>query len=100
MKKEEKFHSSELVKQMAKIYGFEDILKSFKIKDFLREYLNEILFAQIESVKINGKILVIKIKSPLLKNDFKLRKSFYLAKILRKAWMMLRLKIFLFFRLI
>lgn len=81
MPKKREFQSSELVKSMAKIYGFEDILTAFKIKDFLQEYLDEMLFNEIESVRIKNQILTLKIKSPLLKNDFRMRKSFYIKKI-------------------
>ena len=81
MPKKREFQSSELVKSMAKIYGFEDVLTAFKIKDFLQEYLNEMLFNEIESVRIKNQILTLNIKSPLLKNDFRMRKSFYIKKI-------------------
>ena len=81
MPKKREFQSSELVKSMAKIYGFEDVLTAFKIKDFLQEYLDEMLFNEIESVRIKNQILTLKIKSPLLKNDFRRRKSFYIKKI-------------------
>lgn len=81
MPKKREFQSSELVKSMAKIYGFEDVLTVFKIKDFLQEYLDEMLFNEIESVRIKNQILTLKIKSPLLKNDFRMRKSFYIKKI-------------------
>ncbi|MCI3938615.1 hypothetical protein MQX03_15560 [Chryseobacterium aahli] len=78
--KKREFQSSELVKSFARIYGFEDKLVAFEIKDFLEEYLYESLFNEIESVNIEDKIIIIKIDSPLLKNDFKMRKSFYLKK--------------------
>lgn len=78
--KKREFQSSELVKSFARIYGFEDKLVAFEIKDFLEEYLDESLFNEIESVNIEDKIIMIKIDSPLLKNDFKMRKSFYLKK--------------------
>ena len=81
MPKKREFQSSELVKSLAKIYGFEDVLTAFKIKDFLQEYLDLILFNEIESVRIKNQILTLKIKSPLLKNDFRMRKSFYIKKI-------------------
>ena len=81
MPKKREFQSSELVKSMAKIYGFEDVLTAFKSKDFLQEYLDEMLFNEIESVRIKNQILTLKIKSPLLKNDFRMRKSFYIKKI-------------------
>ncbi|MCW3169540.1 hypothetical protein OMO38_13520 [Chryseobacterium sp. 09-1422] len=74
------FQSSELVKSFARIHGFEDKLLAFEIKDFLDEYLDESLFNEINSVNIEDKIIVIKIDSPLLKNDFQMRKSFYLKK--------------------
>ncbi|MBW7674909.1 hypothetical protein [Chryseobacterium chendengshani] len=78
--KKREFQSSELVKSFARIYGFEDKLLAFEIKDFLEEYLDESLFNEIESVNIETKIITIQIGSPLLKNDFQMRKSFYLKK--------------------
>ncbi len=78
--KKREFQSSELVKSFAKIYGFEDKLVAFEIKDYLEDYLDESLFQEIESVNLDNKIIQIKISSPLLKNDFKMRKSFYLKK--------------------
>lgn len=80
MKKKREFQSSELVKSFAKIYGFEDKLLAFEIKDFLEEYLDETLFNEIEKVDLKKRILSIYIKSPLLKNDFRLRKTFFLKK--------------------
>lgn len=82
MKKNKKreFQSSELVKSFARIYGFEDKLVAFDIKDFLEDYLDQSLFNEIRSVNIENKCIIIKIDSPLLKNDFKMRKSFYLKK--------------------
>lgn len=80
MKKSKKreFQSSELVKSFARIHGFEDKLLALEIKEFLQEYLND--FNEIESVNLNKKILEIRIKSPLLKNDFRMRKTFFLNK--------------------
>jgi len=82
MKKNKKreFQSSELVKSFARIHGFEDKLIAFEIKDFLEDYLDESLFQEIVSVNLDDKIIQIRINSPLLKNDFKMRKSFYLKK--------------------
>ncbi len=80
MKKKREFQSSELVKAFAKIHGFEDKLLAFEVKDFLEDYLDSQLFQEIESVNLNKGILEIKIKSPLLKNDFRMRKSFFLKK--------------------
>lgn len=80
MKKKREYQSSELVKSFARIYGFEDKLMAFEVKDFLHEYLNGELFNEIESVNLNKKILEIRIKSPLLKNDFRMRKTFFLNK--------------------
>ncbi|OWK73316.1 hypothetical protein CBW16_11265 [Flavobacteriaceae bacterium JJC] len=84
MKKKREFQSSELVKSFARIYGFEEKLMAFEVKDFLNEYLNDALFSEIESVNLNKKILEIKIKSPLLKNDFRMRKTFFLNKFKEK----------------
>lgn len=78
--KKREFQSSELVKSFARIYGFEDKLLAFEIKDFLEEYLDESLFNEIESVNIEDKTITIQIDSPLLKNDFQMRRSFYLKK--------------------
>ncbi len=80
-KKKREFLSSELVKSFARIHGFESKLRAFEVKDFLQDYLSTDLFNEIESVNIDADQLLIKIKSPLLKNDFRLRKSFYLNKI-------------------
>lgn len=79
-KKKREYLSSELVKSFARIHGFEDKLIAFEIKDFLEEYLDESLFSEIKSVNIEHKCIIIKIISPLLKNDFKMRRSFYLKK--------------------
>ncbi|WP_417429330.1 hypothetical protein [Halpernia sp.] len=79
-KKNREFQSSDLVKSFARIYGFEDKIIAIKIKDFLEDYLDENLFSEIDSVNLKEKILVIRIKSPLLKNDFRMRKSFFLKK--------------------
>lgn len=84
MKKRREFQSSELVKSFARIYGLEDKLLAFEIKDFLCSYLDEALYKEIESVNFKGSELVIKIKSPLVKNDFKMRKSFFLKKFQEK----------------
>ncbi len=62
------------------MHGFEDKLLAFEVKAFLEEYLSNALFEEIEAVNIDDKILKIRIKSPLLKNDFRLRKNFYLKK--------------------
>lgn len=82
--KKREFQSSELVKSFARIHGFEDKLLAFEVKDFLNEYLNGELFREIESVNLNRKVLEIKIKSPLLKNDFRMRKTFFLQKFREK----------------
>lgn len=79
-KKKREFQSSELVKSFAKIYGFEDKLLALEVKYFLQEYLDQALFIEIETVNLKDKTLIIKIKSPLLKNDFRMRKSFFLKK--------------------
>ncbi|MFN4364388.1 hypothetical protein [Chryseobacterium hispalense] len=78
--KKREYQSSELVKSFARIYGFEHKLIAFEIKDFLEEYLDESLFREIKSVNIEDQTVIIKINSPLLKNDFQMRKSFYLKK--------------------
>ncbi|HEX7870476.1 MAG TPA: hypothetical protein VF455_10240 [Chryseobacterium sp.] len=78
--KKREFQSSELVKSFARIHGFEHKLIAFEIKDFLEDYLDESLFQEIISVNLDGKIIQIRINSPLLKNDFNMRKSFYLKK--------------------
>lgn len=79
-KKKREYQSSELVKVFAKAHGFEDKLLAFEIKDFLQNYLDKTLFEEIGNVNLNDKILFIKVKSPLLKNDLRMRKSFFLEK--------------------
>lgn len=80
MKKKREYNSSELVKSFAKLYGFEDKLLALQVKDFLKDYLDEALFSEIESVNLKENILEIKIKSALLRNDFRMRKTFFLKK--------------------
>ncbi len=80
MKKKREFQSSDLVKAFAKIHGFEDKLLAFEVKDYLENYLDSSLFKEIISINIRNKILEIKIASPLLKNDFRMRKTFFLKK--------------------
>ena len=80
MKKKREYQGSELVKSFAKIYGFEDKLMAIQVKDFLEYYLDNALFKEIESVNLKEKILEIKIKSALLRNDFRMKKSFFLKK--------------------
>lgn len=80
MKKKREYQSSELVKSFARIYGFEDKLIALRIKDFLEDYLDFTMFSEIQSVNLKETILVIRIKSPLSKNDFRMRKSFFLEK--------------------
>lgn len=79
-KKNREFQSSDLVKSFARIYGFEDKLIALRVKDFLEDYLDSTMFSEIETVNLKETILVLRIKSPLLKNDFKLRKTFFLKK--------------------
>ncbi|WP_294283603.1 hypothetical protein [uncultured Chryseobacterium sp.] len=79
-KKKREFQSSELVRSFAKIYGFENKLLAFEIKDFLEDYLDASLFSEIESVNIEKKCVLIRISSPLLKHDFQMRKSFFVKK--------------------
>ena len=79
-KKNREFQSSDLVKSFARIYGFEDKLIAIRIKDFLEDYLDSLMFSEIESTNLKENILVLRVKSPLLKNDFRMRKSFFLKK--------------------
>ncbi|MCG2792089.1 MAG: hypothetical protein L6262_00890 [Weeksellaceae bacterium] len=79
-RKKREYLSSELVNSFAKMYGFEDKLKAFEIKYFLEDYLSEDLFAEIVSVNLREQVLIIRIKSAMLKNDFRLRKTFFLKK--------------------
>ena len=80
IRKKREFLSSELVQSFAKMHGFEDKLLAFEVKDFLEEYLDDELFNEIESVNLDKKNLIVKVRSPLLRNDFQLRKNFYLQK--------------------
>ncbi|MCJ8497873.1 DUF721 domain-containing protein [Chryseobacterium salipaludis] len=79
-RKKREFQSSELVRAFAKIHGFEEKLLAFEVKDYLREYLNENLFNDIESVNLRNKVLEIRVKSPLLRHDFQMRKTVYLTR--------------------
>lgn len=83
-RKKREFQSSELVQSLAKIYGFEDKLFAFEVKDFLQEYLDDMLFQEIISVDYRQKTLSIRLRSPLVRNDFRMRKSFFLKKFQEK----------------
>lgn len=83
-KRKREFESSELVKVFAKKFGLEEKLVIFEIQDFLADYLDEALFQEIREINIDKGILSIKISSPLLKNDFRMRKSYYLQKFQQK----------------
>ncbi len=83
-KKKREFQSSELVKSFARIHGFENKLIAFEVKDFLEDYLDESLFKEIIKVDLKDKILMIYVNSPLLKNDFRLKKAFFLKKFQEK----------------
>lgn len=84
VKKKREYRSSELVKAFAKIYGFEHKLLALEVKDFLEDYLDATMFEEIESVNLENTVLKIRIFSPLLKNDFRLKKSFFLKKFQEK----------------
>ena len=83
-KKRRSYTSSELVQSLAKIYGFEEKLLAFEVKDFLQEYLDERFFAEIRNLDIKDKVVIIRIISPLMKNDFRMRKTFFLKKFQEK----------------
>ncbi len=83
-KKRRSYTSSELVQSLAKIHGFEEKLLAFEVRDFLQEYLDASLFSEIQSVNIKDKVVIIRIISPLMKNDFRMRKSFFLKKFQEK----------------
>lgn len=51
-----------------------------KIKSFLDSYLDASLREEITSIQIKNQTLEIRISSPLLKNDFRLRNRFFLSK--------------------
>ncbi|ADQ81215.1 hypothetical protein J5295_05290 [Riemerella anatipestifer] len=79
-KKKRAYQSSDLVKILAKKFGFEEKLLAFQIKGFLEDYLDDELFKEIGDVNLLDKTLTIKVKSPLLKNDFRMRKTFFIQK--------------------
>ncbi len=56
-------------------------MEAIAIRDFLEDYLDESLYQEITSVSLKNGMLDIKINSPLLKNDFRMRKTFFSAKI-------------------
>ncbi len=79
-RKKREFKASELMEIFAKKSGFQQQLVSEKARDLLKDYLDSSLYAEIQSVRLNGTTLEIRILSPLLKNDFRMRKSFFLKK--------------------
>ncbi len=83
-KKKREYKSSELVQSLARLYGFEDKLKAFEIKDFLAEYLDESLFKEITQVDFEDHVVRIRVKSDLMRHDFNMRRSFFLKKFREK----------------
>ncbi|OPB95065.1 hypothetical protein BAS10_11855 [Elizabethkingia meningoseptica] len=79
-KKKREYLSSELVQAFVKVYGIEEKMEAIAIRDFLEEYLDESLYQEITSVSLKNRQLEIRIRSLLLKNDFRMRKSFFLQK--------------------
>ncbi|MCL1674534.1 hypothetical protein [Elizabethkingia meningoseptica] len=79
-KKKREYLSSELVQAFVKVYGLEEKMEAIAIHDFLEEYLDESLYQEITSVSLKNRLLEIRIRSLLLKNDFRMRKSFFLQK--------------------
>ncbi|HAY3551437.1 hypothetical protein KRE47_06865 [Elizabethkingia meningoseptica] len=79
-KKKREYLSSELVQAFVKVYGLEEKMEAIAIRDFLEEYLDESLYQEITSVSLKNRQLEIRIRSLLLKNDFRMRKSFFLQK--------------------
>ncbi len=78
--KKRQYQSSELVKTFAKKFGFEEKLLALQIKDFLEDYLDDALFREISQVDLKSQHLTIRVKSPLLKHDFRMKKNFFLDK--------------------
>lgn len=72
------------MQSFAKLYGFENKLLALEIKEFLLEFINENYSNEIKSVNITDKFLIIRVQSPMLRNDFQLKKSYYLSKIQEK----------------
>ncbi|WP_407481690.1 hypothetical protein [Elizabethkingia meningoseptica] len=79
-KKKREYLSSELVQAFVKVYGLEEKMEAIAIREFLEEYLDESLYQEITSVSLKNRLLEIRIRSLLLKNDFRMRKSFFLQK--------------------
>lgn len=77
--------SSDLVRQFAKKYGWEEKMEVFKIRDFLEHYLDESLCREITNIDLTEKVLTLTIQSPLLRHDFRMRSSFYLEKFRKEA---------------
>lgn len=79
--KKREFQASELVHSLSKIYGFEEKLLALEIKKFLQNYLDENISSAIDNIYLSNGLVSIQIKSPLLKNDFRMRRSFYLERL-------------------
>jgi len=80
MKKKREYLSSELVRTFVKIYGLEEKMLIFPIYECLEEYLGKETFKDITSISLNKGLLKMKTKSPLLKNDLRMRKTFFIQK--------------------
>lgn len=83
-RKKREFHSSELLKSFAKIYGFENKLLALEVKDYLLEIEETLDSDEIKAINITDRVLVIRIQSPMLKHNFRLRTPIYLQQIQEK----------------
>lgn len=80
-RRKREFQSSELLKSFAKLYGFEHKLFALEIKGFLLEMFGYQEYNGMISVNFINNILVMRLSNPMLRQDFQLRKSFFLRKI-------------------
>lgn len=83
-KKKREFVASELVKTFAQNHQFEDKLFAFEIKVFLQSLPRSGLQGEIERISIREGSLLLKLRSPLLRHELRMRKSQYLGILQEK----------------
>lgn len=79
-KRKREFTLNELLPKITKGTGFRNAENTAHIRAFLKEYLDSSLLREIQQVELSQGILTLRISSPLLRQDLRLRNEFFLTK--------------------
>ncbi len=79
-KRKREFTLDELLPRITRGTGYKNAEKTAQIRSFLEKYLDSSLLEEIRQIEYQNDVLTLRISSPLLKEDFRLRKQFFLTK--------------------